>query len=53
MKFLYVFFFVIAVTSGLGFDKLNKGIKDKDLKTQRIVKTLFYMGFIFALAGVM
>ena len=50
VKFLYVFFFVIAVTSGLGFDKLNKGIKDKDLKTQRIVKTLFYMGFIFALA---
>jgi len=50
VKFLYVFFFVIAVTSGLGFDRLKQGIKDMDLKTQRIVKTIFYIGFIFALA---
>ena len=50
VKFLFVFFFIIGVTSGLGFDRLKQGIKDRDLKTQRIIKAIFYVGFIFAIA---
>ncbi|HPP06878.1 MAG TPA: YfhO family protein, partial [Syntrophorhabdaceae bacterium] len=50
VKFLFVFFFIIAITSGLGFDRLKQGIEAMDGKTRKVIKAVFYVGFIFALA---
>lgn len=50
VKFLFLFFFLISVTSGFGFDRLKQGIYEKDLKTQKVIKIIFYTGFIFAIA---
>jgi len=48
VKFLFLFFFVMAMTSGLGYDKLKQGIKDMDEKTGKIIQLIFYTGFVFA-----
>jgi len=50
VKFLFVFFFVIAITSGLGYDRLKEGIRDKDPYVKKLILTVFYIGFLFALA---
>lgn len=49
VKFLFIFFFVIAITSGLGYDQLKKGIEEKNPNTKNIILTIFYAGFIFSL----
>lgn len=49
-KFLFLFFFAIAVTAGLGFDCLRKGIEKKSSTIAKLIKTIFYIGFIFALS---
>lgn len=49
VKFLFLFFFVISLTAGLGFDKLRSGIEQKDKKTKIIIYYAFYSGFIFAI----
>ncbi|MCX5804296.1 MAG: YfhO family protein [Proteobacteria bacterium] len=48
VKFLFLFFFMVAVTSGLGLDRLREGIKNKDRITKIIVNIVFYLGFLFA-----
>jgi len=48
VKFLFLFFFMVAVTSGLGLDRLREGIKNKDRITKIIVNIVFYSGFLFA-----
>jgi len=48
VKFLFLFFFVIAVTSGIGIDRLREGIEKKDMTTKMIIHIVFYSGFIFA-----
>lgn len=48
VKFLFLFFFVIAVTSGIGIDRLREGIEKKDRTTKMIIHIVFYSGFIFA-----
>ncbi|MCX5807139.1 MAG: YfhO family protein [Proteobacteria bacterium] len=45
VKFLFVFFFVIAVTSGLGFDLLKKGVAENTVRVKNIVSISFYFGF--------
>jgi hypothetical protein len=45
VKFLFVFFFVIAVTSGLGFDLLKKGVAENTVRVKNIVFISFYFGF--------
>jgi len=48
VKFLFLFFFVIAVTSGLGIDSLRKGIQNKNSKIKLAILIVFYSGFLFA-----
>jgi hypothetical protein len=50
VKFLFVFFFVISLTSGLGYDRLKKGIEEKDPYLKKLIILFFYTGFLFALA---
>jgi len=45
VKFLFVFFFIISVTSGLGFDTFRKGIAENISRIKNIVYILFYFGF--------
>jgi len=48
VKFLFPFFFVISVTSALGFDRLQAGLEQKDRKTKSIIYGAFYSSFFFA-----
>jgi hypothetical protein len=48
VKFLFLFVFGIAVTAGLGFDSLRKGIEAGQAGTTRTVRLVFYGGFAFA-----
>jgi hypothetical protein len=48
VKFLFLFFFTIAVTAAFGFDKLKTGLIENDKGVKRIIATFFYVGFIFA-----
>ncbi|HME45075.1 MAG TPA: YfhO family protein [Syntrophorhabdales bacterium] len=50
VKFLFLFFFVISVTSGLGFDKLRQGIAEGNRRIHGAIQIFFYLGFLFALA---
>jgi len=50
VKFLFIFFFVISITSGLGYEHLKRGIEENDPRIKKIILAIFYMGFIFALA---
>ncbi|MEI6154604.1 MAG: YfhO family protein, partial [Deltaproteobacteria bacterium] len=47
-KFLYLFFFMIAVTCGLGLDILIKGVEEKSHKVKALIGIAFYCGFLFA-----
>ncbi|HQM82425.1 MAG TPA: YfhO family protein [Syntrophorhabdaceae bacterium] len=49
VKFLFLFFFVISLTAGLGLDRLRNGIEQKDKKTKIIIHYAFYSGFISAI----
>jgi len=46
VKFLFLFFVVIAITTGLGFDKLKEGVDKKDRTTKTVVYIVFYTGFL-------
>jgi hypothetical protein len=46
VKFLFLFFIVISVTSGLGIDALRDGCYKNDKRTRRIVLGVFYFGFL-------
>ncbi len=48
VKFLFLFFFLIALTAGMGLDTLVKGVEGKDKRTVMLVQTMFYTGFVFA-----
>jgi hypothetical protein len=48
VKFLFLFFFTIAVTAAFGFDKLKAGLMENDKRVKCIVALFFYVGFIFA-----
>jgi hypothetical protein len=49
VKFLFLFFFVISVTSGLGIDRLRSGVENKDRRTEIVILVAFYTGFFFVL----
>ncbi len=49
VKFLFVFFFIIAVTSGLGFDAFRKGIAENIARIKNIVYISFYFGFVLVI----
>jgi hypothetical protein len=49
VKFLFLFFFVIAITSGIGLDKLKQGIENNEKKARTLALISFYFGFLFAL----
>lgn len=48
VKFLFLFFFVISISSGLGLDALRAGAADKDRRIAIFVKIIFYVGFVLA-----
>jgi hypothetical protein len=50
VKFLFLFFFVISVTSGLGLDKLRQGVAEQSKRIHGAIHVFFYLGFLFALA---
>ena len=49
VKFLFLFFFAISITAGLGFDRLKEGVEQKDRKTKIVIYSAFYSGFLFAI----
>jgi len=48
VKFLFLFFFIVSMTAGIGLDRLIEGVKSKDLLTKKIIQVVFYSGFCFA-----
>lgn len=49
VKFLFLFFFSISVTTAMGLDILKEGIRRNDKLVKQMVIVFFYIGFIFAL----
>jgi len=49
VKFIFLFIFLIAVTAGLGFDNLKKGVLEGNPRVRRTIVILFYSGFIFVI----
>jgi hypothetical protein len=49
VKFLFLLFFGISVTTALGLDRLRGYFENKDKKIQYAVQIFFYVGFLFAL----
>jgi hypothetical protein len=50
VKFLFLFFFIISVTSGLGFDRFRQGVAEQNRRIHGAIHVFFYLGFLFALA---
>ena len=50
VKFLFLFFFIISVTSGLGVDKFRQGVAEQNRRIHGAIHVFFYLGFLFALA---
>ncbi len=50
VKFLFLLFFVVSVTAGIGLDMLREGVRNRDRVTNRLIIVCFYGGFVFALA---
>lgn len=49
VKFLFLFFFAISVTAGLGFDSLCQGVKEQRRNVRITIIALFYVGVLFVL----
>lgn len=49
VKFIFLFIFLVALTAGLGFDYLKKGVPRGDARVRRTILAFFYSGFIFAI----
>jgi hypothetical protein len=49
VKFLFLFFFIISVTSGLGLDKFRQGVAEQNKRVHGAIHLFFYLGFFFAL----
>jgi hypothetical protein len=49
VKFLFLFFFVISLTSGLGFDQLRAGVAGRDRRTSVVIQACAYLGLCLAL----
>jgi len=48
VKFLFLLFFVLSVTSALGLDRLRGYFENKDMKVRLAIQVFFYIGFVFA-----
>jgi hypothetical protein len=48
VKFLFLLFFSISVTTAIGLDAFRESIKDRAVN--RLILASFYLGFVFALA---
>ena len=49
VKFISLFVLVLALTAGLGLDRLKAGIEGEDRLTRIAVRILFFVGFFLAL----
>ena len=49
MKFIFLFVFVLALTTGLGLDKLREGSETGDGRSRTAVRALFFAGLILGL----
>jgi hypothetical protein len=47
VKFIFLFIFLVAVTAGLGFDNIKKGVLEGNPRVKRTIAVFFYSGFIF------
>ncbi|HOW54473.1 MAG TPA: YfhO family protein [Syntrophorhabdaceae bacterium] len=50
VKFLFLFFFCVAIMSGFGLDHAIIGARGQDRKTRIISQVIFYTGFFCAIA---
>lgn len=48
VKYLFLFFMVLSITSALGFDRIVEGVEKKDRSTKLFINIVFYIGFLFA-----
>ncbi len=49
VKFLFLFFFMISITAGLGLDRLRQGVAEQNRRIHGAIHFFFYLGFAFAL----
>ncbi len=49
VKFLFLFVFIVSVTSGLGLDKFRQGVAEQSRRIHGAIHVFFYLGFLFAL----
>ena len=49
VKFLFLLFFAISVTTAMGLDVFREGLRSNDKVVKRLVLVFFYTGFVFAL----
>ena len=49
VKFLFLFFFIISLTTGLGLDAMRKSLEQKQRSTKVITNIVFYLGFLFVI----
>ncbi len=49
VKFLFLMFFSVSVTTAMGLDTLKAAVAANDRTVKRLVVVLFYVGFLFAL----
>ncbi len=49
VKFIFLFIFLVAITAGLGFDNIKRGILEGNARVKRAVAIIFYSGFIFVI----
>lgn len=49
VKFIFLFIFFVAVTAGLGFDNLKRGVCEGDSRVKNTVTFFFYSAFLFVI----
>lgn len=49
VKFIFLFIFLVAVTAGLGFDNIKKGVLGANGHVKKTIIVLFYSGFVFVI----
>lgn len=47
VKFIFLFIFLVALTTGLGFDHMKKGVLERNSRVIHTIIIFFYSGFIF------
>jgi len=49
VKFIFLFIFLVALTTGFGFDHIKKGVLERNSRVKHTIIFFFYSGFIFVI----